>query len=293
MNIASASVTPELDKTYASLSLDILQRLGAPIEEFDRRGLADRYPYLRADLAYLDDDAGLVNLPSVARALESAITAAGGQILPESVVTDIAPEDSHINVRTESATFQAGSVVVTAGHGTNDVLNLIAGCDLRIPITKDRPSEAKYYRPPPDQRHLYTADAMPVIAYLDTGIYMHPIVDGLIDAIKIGYYNPPDLKRYEPGLPDIASFVAECAPGLKDSEVWDVTVVDQCHYDLVDDDEFVLGSVPGIDNVFVGVGWRGTGYKFAPWVGRVLADLSLAEGTVYDISRFRPGRFVK
>ena len=40
--------------------------------------------------------------------------------------------------------------------------------------------------------------------------------------------------------------------------------VDQCDYDLVADDNFVLGAVPGYGNVFVGVGWRGTGYKFAP-----------------------------
>jgi hypothetical protein len=37
----------------------------------------------------------------------------------------------------------------------------------------------------------------------------------------------------------------------------------------------VLGAVPGVANAFVGVGWRGTGYKFAPWVGRVLAELAL------------------
>jgi glycine/D-amino acid oxidase-like deaminating enzyme len=39
------------------------------------------------------------------------------------------------------------------------------------------------------------------------------------------------------------------------------------------------------------VGWRGTGYKFAPWAGRVLAQLALQQGTVYDIRRFAPGRF--
>jgi glycine/D-amino acid oxidase-like deaminating enzyme len=49
--------------------------------------------------------------------------------------------------------------------------------------------------------------------------------------------------------------------------------------------------VPGADRAFVGVGWRGTGYKFAPWVGRVLAQLAVQQGTVYDISRFTPGRF--
>jgi glycine/D-amino acid oxidase-like deaminating enzyme len=33
------------------------------------------------------------------------------------------------------------------------------------------------------------------------------------------------------------------------------------------------------------------GYKFAPWVGRVLAQLALQQGTVYDIGRFTPARF--
>ena len=53
----------------------------------------------------------------------------------------------------------------------------------------------------------------------------------------------------------------------------------------------MLGPVPGVENAFVGVGWRGTGYKFAPWVGRVLAELALQDGTVYDIDRFDPARF--
>ena len=83
--------------------------------------------------------------------------------------------------------------MITAGHGTNDVLALLPGNTLQVPITKDRPHDAKYFRPPADQRHLFTSDVLPVIAYLDTGIYLHPIVDGLIDAVKIGYYNPPDM----------------------------------------------------------------------------------------------------
>jgi glycine/D-amino acid oxidase-like deaminating enzyme len=60
---------------------------------------------------------------------------------------------------------------------------------------------------------------------------------------------------------------------------------------LVADDEFILGAVPGADGLYTGVGWRGTGYKFAPWVGRVLARLALQRGTVYDIGRFTPARF--
>ena len=46
-------------------------------------------------------------------------------------------------------------------------------------------------------------------------------------------------------------------------------------------------------SVYTGVGWRGTGYKFAPWVGKVLAQLAVQRGTVYDIGRFTPARFAE
>jgi glycine/D-amino acid oxidase-like deaminating enzyme len=74
-------------------------------------------------------------------------------------------------------------------------------------------------------------------------------------------------------------------------DVAEASGVDGCSYDLVADDEFILGPVPGADEVFAGVGWRGTGYKFAPWVGRMLAELALQRGTEYDIRRFAPARF--
>jgi glycine/D-amino acid oxidase-like deaminating enzyme len=83
-------------------------------------------------------------------------------------------------------------------------------------------------------------------------------------------------------------------PSLRGAEVVDVAEVggaDVCFYDLVADEEFILGPVPGAADVYTGVGWRGTGYKFAPWAGRVLAQLALQQGTVYDIRRFAPGRF--
>jgi glycine/D-amino acid oxidase-like deaminating enzyme len=160
-----------------------------------------------------------------------------------------------------------------------------------VPITKDRPTEAKYFFPNGGARSRFTADAMPVIAYLDAGIYCHPIVDGLVDAVKIGYYHPPDLPGDRAPLDGIAAFVEQCMPGLRGATVRDVEDVDQCDYDLVADDEFVLGAIPGFHRAFVGVGWRGTGYKFAPWVGRVLAACALQGGTVYDIDRFDPARF--
>jgi sarcosine oxidase len=292
LNIAKASVTPDLAGTYAETSHQVLVRLGLAAEALDAAALAERYPYLDADLGRLALDAGVVDLAAVRDALVSTLAARGVDVLEGADTTAIEPGEDGLRVETGGGTtLRARRLVVTAGHGTNGLLDLIPGCPLRVPLTRDRPSEAKYYVPPASEREHFVAGAMPVVAYLDTGVYCHPIVPGVVDAVKIGYYNPPDLVRQETGVDSIASFVRQCLPGLLDAEVSPVEDVDGCDYDLVDDDDFVLGPIPAVPGAFVGVGWRGTGYKFAPWVGRVLAQLALQDGTVYDLDRFAPARF--
>jgi glycine/D-amino acid oxidase-like deaminating enzyme len=291
LNIGKRSVTPDLANTYAELSFTTLTSLGLPTESFDGEELRDRFSYLDADMGRLDVDGGVVDLVAVRDTLTRALADRGVRVVEGVETTAIAPDGDGYRVSTDAGDFRTRALVVTAGHGTNDVLAALPGCTLRVPITKDRPSEAKYFVPSADTRHQFTADVMPVIAYLDAGIYCHPIVDGLIDAVKVGYYNPPDLPGERASVNGIADFVEQCMPGLRTATVSDVEDVDQCDYDLVADDEFVLGAIPGFAGAFVGVGWRGTGYKFAPWVGRVLASCALQGGTVYDIGRFDPARF--
>jgi sarcosine oxidase len=291
MNIAKRAVTPDLGGTYAELSAALLARLHVPTTSFDRSALLERFPFLDADVAHLEADAGVVDLVAVRETLLRVLAEHGAQIREDVAIERLRTRAGGIEARTSQGRFIAGTLVITAGHGSNDVLARLEGCDLQVPISRDRPTEAKYYLPPPAERHRFTADAMPVIAYLDAGIYCHPIVPGLVEAVKIGYYNPPDLPRGRTDVRDVAGFVERCLPGLRDAEVREVLDVDGCDYDLVADDDFVLGRIPGADRAFLGVGWRGTGYKFAPWVGRVLADLALQDGTVYDIGRFDPGRF--
>jgi glycine/D-amino acid oxidase-like deaminating enzyme len=293
MNIAKRSVTPDLNSTYGHLSHRVLEDLGIPAASFVGKALRARFPYLEADVGYIDLDGGVVNLPAVTAALLRALAERGVRIVQGVTTRRAVRRGSEIHVVTDVDEWASRSLVVTAGHGTNDVLARLRGALLQVPLTRDRPIEAKYFTPPPDSRGQFASDAMPVIAYLDAGIYCHPIVDGLIDKVKIGYYHPPDLPRATTKIDSVVSFVEQCLPTLLDARIEPVDDVDGCDYDLVADDEFVLGAVPGFPGAYVGVGWRGTGYKFAPWVGRVLADLATQRDTVDDISRFDPARFTK
>jgi len=294
LNLAKGSVTPDLNSTYAAQSFAVLEQLQLRREVFSSAELRERFPQFDADRAWLDVDAGFVDVAAVTRALRKALHARGVRVAENSVLRGIARSGHAWSVATESGLVDCDVLVITAGLGTNDVLELVPGCSVRFPLRPDRPSQSKYFLPPAGMRSLFTEAVLPVFAYLDIGIYGHPIYDGKTPGVKIGFYNPPDAALVPSQIRSVEDFVAECMPGLRGAEAVDVadaSGVDACSYDLVADDDFILGPVPGADDVFTGVGWRGTGYKFAPWVGRVLAQLALQRGTVYDIRRFAPGRF--
>lgn len=172
-------------------------------------------------------------------------------------------------------------------------MQLIKYNRLQFPIYFDKPQECKYFYPPKELVNNFLPKNFPVFAYLDVGIYGHPIFDKKKGAIKIGYYNPPDLKKIKTKIQSIADFINECLPVLKNVLYENVTDADQCSYDLVTDDDFILGTLPNFQNIIVGSGWRGTGYKFAPLIGKILMQLALQNRTVYNIARFSPERFIK
>jgi len=64
-----------------------------------------------------------------------------------------------------------------------------------------------------------------------------------------------------------------------------------CIYTLSPDRHFVIDRVPGAENVAVAAGFSGHGFKFAPVVGEVLADLVGSGRTSWPIDLFRLGRF--
>ncbi len=294
LNLAKGSVTPDIPASYGAASFAVLEEVGLRCEALPGPALAERYPQFAADGGWLDVDAGFADLPAVTSLLRSVLPARGAEIREETSIRAISRGDNGWQVHTEAGVVESDVLVITAGLGTNELLALIPGCSARFPLSPDRPVQSKYFIPDASVRDQYTEETLPVFAYLDVGIYGHPLYAGKTPGVKIGFYHPPDAAVVPSPIKSVEDFVAECMPGLRGAATIDVAEasgVDTCFYDLVGDDDFILGPLPGADSAFVGVGWRGTGYKFAPWVGRVLAQLAITRGTVYDISRFAPGRF--
>lgn len=294
LNLAKASVTPDLAATYGARAFEVLAQLGMRRERLDSAAVGSRFPQFAVDAGWIDADAGMADVAVVTQVLTRAVRERGVVVHERAGVRGIGRDANGWQLAFDYGAVGADVVVIAAGLGTNEVLSLLPDCQLQFPLRPDRPTQSKYFIPAESKRDQFTDEVLPTFAYLDVGIYGHPMLQGRTPGVKIGFYNPPDAQIVPSQIGSVEGFVAECMPALAGAAVVDVATasgVDTCSYDLVADDEFIIGAVPGADGVYTGVGWRGTGYKFAPWAGLVLAQLALQQQTSYDIARFAPARF--
>lgn len=64
-----------------------------------------------------------------------------------------------------------------------------------------------------------------------------------------------------------------------------------CLYTLTPDEHFVIGAHPEHPEVSLACGFSGHGFKFAPVIGEILADLATTGATDHPIAQFDPARF--
>jgi sarcosine oxidase len=60
---------------------------------------------------------------------------------------------------------------------------------------------------------------------------------------------------------------------------------------MAPDGDFIIDRLPGTPSVVVASPCSGHGFKFAPVIGEILADLATKGATAHDITRFRIARF--
>jgi monomeric sarcosine oxidase len=202
---------------------------------------------------------------------------------PVSGLTDLGSRG--VEVRAGDAVYHCRRVVVCADAWTNDV---IADLDRRVPLTVTL-EQVTYFQP--DEPGQFVPGRLPLWIWMDDPsfygfpCYGEPTVKAAQDcggAEVSGDERPfePDAQR----LALLAEFMDRTLPG-SGAPVRSKT----CLYTLTPDRDFVLGPVPGHDAVLVGMG-AAHGFKFAPTIGRLLADLAVEGGTATDVTPFRLDR---
>ncbi|CAO2203377.1 unnamed protein product [Urochloa humidicola] len=201
--------------------------------------------------------------------------------------------------------FRAAKCVVTVGAWASKLLKSVAGADLPI---QPLHTMVLYWRIKPGHERELTAEAgFPTFSsYWDPyHVYSTPSLErpGMI---KINCHGgppcDPDSRDFVSGGGDVAERVArwieEFMPGCVETAGGPVESV-PCMYSMTPDEDFVIDFLGGEfgEDVVIGAGFSGHGFKMGPAVGKILAEMAMdgeartaAEASV-ELGHFRINRF--
>jgi sarcosine oxidase len=230
------------------------------------------------------DQTGIVPATLGSATMRERAVAHGAALRDRCRVTELVEDGAGVTARCADGTrVRAGSAVVAADAWTNDVL---AGLEVRVPLTVTK-EHVVHFALSGAAGPAHAQGAFPVWIWMDDPSYYGFPSYGEA-TVKVGQdcggrAVEPDRRDLEPDPSYVAAmreFVARTVPGA--GEVVRVTT---CLYTLTPDRDFVASLVPGHPRVAVGLG-SAHGFKFAPWFGRVLADLATTGASSSDVSAF-------
>jgi sarcosine oxidase subunit beta len=280
-----AVVVDERNAVRLRANVAMLQRVGIETETVTAAELREREPNAYVGdvaLAAIEPHSGYADPVATTEALAEAAKRHGAEFSTKTAVARIVHRGGRAAGVVDNAgrSYEADAVCVVAGPWTDA---LLAPLGVRIGIKRER-AQIAFFKRPPQLKHC---------VYIDTiaGSYFRPHGDGLTLA-GLGGWKPeaeanPDNFR-ESNDDDFVAAVrkrlAQRIPAMAEAPY------SHGHagiYDVSPDARAVMGSVPGVDGVFVAAGFSGTGFKTAPAVGASMAELILTgSSTTVDLRPF-------
>jgi sarcosine oxidase len=283
LSLGLARLTPDLAASGGARSHEVLAQLGLRSESLSGAPLASRYPQFEADAAWLDPEAGLADATAVTEVLTSVLQERRVAVHESSRVRGIGRHHDSWHVATDYGVLGCDAIVIAAGPDTSEVLDLLPGSCIRLPLRLVRPAAARYFLPPEPDRRQFTELALPVFAYPDAGLCGHPVSYRGTPCVWAG------LCRQETDVSgSVEELVGELVPALRGARTADDPGAGWVESA---DEEFIIGAAPGTSSVYVAAGLGAAWFSFAPWAGLVLAQLAMDGAADYDIGRYDPARF--
>lgn len=231
----------------------------------------------------LDREAGFLRVEECVRAQAELARRAGAVIRTGEAVQSWSAGPDGVEVRTPRGSHSAGRLVLCAGAWSGSLLGELG---LRLKVLR---KVVLWFHAPEGS---YRAElGCPVFCFETLGgwFYGFPVVDG--NGLKAAEHSGgetvtrPDLvdrSLHPEDVVRVRQFLQRHLPKAGDA----VRKHSVCMYTMTRDERFIIDRHPGHPNVLVAAGFSGHGFKFAPVVGRILADLVLRGGTAEPIEPF-------
>jgi len=272
--------------TLASARLHELAHEVLSAAELMRRFPAFRLPPHYA--AVLQPDGGFLAAEPAVHALVAQAQHAGAHLREGETVRAIGPRAGGVQIDTDRGTIEAGVAIVAAGPWLARLLP-----DLPVPLRVTRQAMAWFT---PKDPAPFAPGRFPVFL-LESPHGMHYGFPPFAGAgIKVAKHHHDD-ESVDPETYDrrlsandealIRNAVADHLPAANGALVDART----CLYTVTPDGDFVIDRLGGFPQVIIASPCSGHGFKFAPVIGEIVADLAAKGATAHDISRFSLRRF--
>jgi sarcosine oxidase len=196
--------------------------------------------------------------------------------------------DGGVTVRTARGTYSAGRLVITSGGWITDAVPTLAKT-----VTTVRQAIGWFTTRKPE---LYREGVFPVfILTVEEGnfygfpLYEHP-------GFKLGgphFGREPMDPRDDDRTPSPrqVAMIRECLARYLPDAAGEPLTLKGCVYSVTPDDDFIIDSVPGVQQAVFASCCSGHGFKFASAIGEILADLSTSVQPAFDLKPFSLDRF--
>lgn len=278
------------DGTLVAGTLRSAQTHGLRHEVLDAADVARRFPAFRLPphfVGVFQPDGGILAAEPALEAQLALALAAGAEVRTNETVRAIEPASGGVRVVTDRGTIAAGQAVVAAGPWIKQLLP-----DLSVPIRVTRQAVGWFA---PSDSALFARERCPVFMIESPDGIFYGFPAGPRPGIKFARHHsdeavdPAAAARPMDGADEavlrtaLAAHVPAANGALLDAQT--------CRYTMTPDGDFILDRLPAAPAVIVASPCSGHGFKFAPVVGEILADLVTQGATPHDISRFRLARF--
>lgn len=264
---------------------------GLPHEVLKAAVLMDRFPAFRIPPDYVgvvQPDGGFVTPEPAIEAQLRLAKAAGAEIRTGTRVDSITPRGNGVRLAIGQDDIEADKVIVSAGPW---VKQLLPDLPVQLRVTRQvmawfRPVEAAPFAP----------ERFPVFLLENRHGVHYGFPPHGDDTVKVAKHHHADEAvepdRYDRGVSAadeamIRAALADHIPAANGNLVTAKT----CLYTVTPDGDFIIDRMPGAPDIIVASPCSGHGFKFAPVIGEILADIAITGATRHDISRFRLDRF--
>ncbi|MCI0488799.1 MAG: N-methyl-L-tryptophan oxidase [Blastocatellia bacterium] len=284
----------ESRELYETKTFETLRSLSLPVEMLDSRQTCERFPQFNAErfpYAVYDPSGAILHAERAVRASLSLARRLGVRMIEGERVSAI-KRKRETGAQAAALVMESGSeiacerVLVASGAWARSIAPFLEKI-----LTPTR-QEVIYFEAP---RAGFDAGQFPVFTALETGFYGFPIHHA--GAMKIANHNKGeqadplafDDRVSDESIAECRTFFSEFIPALKERAVRETRV---CLYNNTPDDDFIIDRHPEFENALIVTGFSGHGFKFAPLIGLIAAELLLSGRTSYDIDRFSLARFL-